>query len=203
MAEQAATKPVRPYVLRGELVGLKALHKEDAAVATPLFQNLEMITYLSLRGRVETVESEGEWFDRALKGAEDQVHFSIFEIAADRYIGGCGLFQIRPMNCAMMGICIADPSVWNKGYGTEATRLLVEYGMFFLNLFNIRLGVYSYNERARRAYLRAGFRDAGRIRGTIVVGGERYDEILMDITRDEVDLSRMRKMVPLIEGTKR
>jgi len=200
MKSQSTTQSNRPYVLKGKLIGLKALHREDAAAATPLFQNLEMITYLSKRGlRPETVESELAWFEKALKNEPDMVHFSIFELKRQRYIGGVGLFGISPMNHATLGICIADPSCWGKGYGTEATRLMVEYGFFFLNLYNIRLHVFGYNERGRRAYVRAGFREVGRLRGTIVVGGRRYDEIIMDITRDEVDLSRMLKLVPLVE----
>jgi RimJ/RimL family protein N-acetyltransferase len=194
----------RPYVLKADRVGFKTLHKDDAAIATPWFSNLDMITCLSARGRPETAESELAWFERALKGSDDEIHFAIYELETDRYIGGCGLFQIKPANCAMLGICIGDPAAWNKGYGTEAVRLLVEYGMFFLNLYNIRLGVYSYNERGRRAYLKAGFREAGRIRGTIVTaGGRRFDEILMDVTRDELDLSRMQKMVPQIDAMTR
>jgi RimJ/RimL family protein N-acetyltransferase len=78
---------------------------------------------------------------------------------------------------------------------------MVEYGFFFLNLYNIRLGVFEYNERGRRAYLKAGFREVGRFRGTRIVGGKRYDDVWMDIVRDEVDLSRMRKLVPLVEST--
>jgi RimJ/RimL family protein N-acetyltransferase len=98
-------------------------------------------------------------------------------------------------------VCIGDPKCWNKGYGREAVRLMVEYGMFFLNLHNIRLGVFSYNERARRAYVKAGFKEVGRFRGTLLLGGKRYDDIWMDITRDEVDLSRMAGMVPMIAAT--
>jgi RimJ/RimL family protein N-acetyltransferase len=190
----------RPYVLKGERIGFKTLHKDDAPIAARWFTNLDLITCLSARGRAETLESEQAWFDRALKGSDDQVHFAIYEMTTDRYIGGCGLFQIKPMNCAMMGICIGDPTAWNKGYGSEAARLIAEYGIFFLNLYNVRLGVYSYNERGRRAYLKAGYREAGRVRGVIVAGGgQRYDEIIMDITRDDVDLSRMRKIVPQLQ----
>lgn len=191
----ATLSTARPYVLKADRIGFKALHRDDAAVATPYFQNVEMITYLSANGRVETAESEMAFFERALKKEEDAVHFSIFELASDRYIGGCGLFHIKPNNYAWFGITIADPACWGKGFGTEAARLMVEYGMFFLNLYNIRLGVFGYNKRAQRAYLKAGFKEVGRYRGTILLGGERYDDVMMDITRDEVDLTRMRSLV--------
>lgn len=190
-------KSSRPYVIKGEKVGFKALHRDDLPRAVEWFQNLELITHLSNRGRVETAESEAAWFDRALKNEDGEVHFAIFELKRDRYIGGTGLFNIKPGNHATLGICIGDPTCWNKGYGTEAVQLMVQYGMFFHNLWNVRLGVYGYNDRARRAYLKAGFKEVGRFRGTILLGGKRYDDVWMDITRDEVDLSRMEKLVRL------
>jgi RimJ/RimL family protein N-acetyltransferase len=192
-------KPDRPYVLKGKKIGFKSVHKEDAITATPWFQNLDMITCLSARGRPETVESENAFYERVCKNEEGEIHFSIFELASDKHIGGCGLFNIRPANHATLGICIGEPAAWNKGYGGEAVRLLAEYGLFFLNLYNIRLGVFGFNERARRAYLRAGFKECGRFRGVIMVGGKRYDDVWMEITRDDVDLSGMQYLVPLLK----
>ena len=204
MPRRNATKPTnpdRPYVLRGDRVGFKTLRREDVPLFTKWFQNLEFITYLASHGLPQTIENETEWFERHAKVTETSIQFGIFELKRDRHIGNCGLFNIRPNSCATMGIGIGEPDAWGKGYGTEATRLLVEYAFFFLNLYNVRLGVYAFNERGRRAYESAGFREVGRIRGTIVVaGGERHDEIIMDIVRDEVDLSRMLKMVPLLQS---
>ncbi len=75
---------------------------------------------------------------------------------------------------------------------------MVEYGVFFLNLHNIMLNVFSYNTRAIRAYEKAGFREIGRRRGAVRLGHERFDDVLMDITADEVDTSRMRSLVRLL-----
>jgi RimJ/RimL family protein N-acetyltransferase len=189
----------RPYVLKGERIGFRTLRREDIPLFTKWFQNLEMVLCLTSRGLPQTIENETEWYDQNAKVTEKSIQFGIYQLKGDRHIGNCGLFNIAPHNCATLGIAIGEPDAWGKGYGTEATRLLAEYAMFFLDLHNVRLNVFSFNERARRAYLRAGFREVGRVRGTIMVGGKRYDEVVMDITRDEVDLSRMRKLVPLLD----
>ncbi|HRK32226.1 MAG TPA: hypothetical protein PLD59_14260, partial [Tepidisphaeraceae bacterium] len=78
--KRASSAEHRPYVIKGKLVGLKTLHKDDATVATPLFQNMELITYLSTRRRPETVESEAAFFERALKQEEGELQFGIFEL---------------------------------------------------------------------------------------------------------------------------
>ena len=46
--------------------------------------------------------------------------------------------------------------------------------------------------------MKAGFREAGRWRKAYSIGGERYDSVWMDVTRDELDLSRMRALVGLL-----
>lgn len=191
----------RPYVLRGDRVGLKTLRREDIPTMARWFQNLEFITYLAAHGLPQSIENETEWFERNAKITETSIQLGIFELKRDRHIGNCGLFHIKPVNCATLGIGIGETDALGKGYGTEATRLLVEYAFFFLNLYNVRLNVFSFNERGRRCYEKAGFREVGRVRGTILTaGGERFDEVIMDIVRDEVDLSRMRKMVPMLQS---
>src|SRR6266849_165993 len=54
------------------------------------------------------------------------------------------------------------------------TRVL-DYGFRFLNLYNIALMTFSFNERAIRAYQKAGFKESGRRRGALLLNGQRYD----------------------------
>ncbi|GAC1400815.1 MAG: hypothetical protein NVSMB65_18480 [Chloroflexota bacterium] len=49
-----------------------------------------------------------------------------------------------------------------------------------LGLSNVMLAVLSYNERAIRAYTRAGFTVIGRRRGSHRIGEHVYDDVLMD-----------------------
>lgn len=107
--------------------------------------------------------------------------------ANEQLIGTCNLRSIDLLHgTAELGIAIGDKTAWGQGYGREAVRLLVAYGFRYLNLYSIRLWVHGFNERARRAYLAAGFREAGRLRGATLFDGQRYDRILMEITRDDV-----------------
>lgn len=58
-------------------------------------------------------------------------------------------------------IFLGEKDEWGKGYGTEATRLMLDYVFTALGLHNIMLKAFGYNERGIRAYRRAGFKEIG------------------------------------------
>ena len=111
-----------------------------------------------------------------------------------------GLTELRRINyrsrTADYGILIGERDCWSKGYGTETTRLMLDYGFSVLGLHNITLETYAYNERAIKAYQRAGFRIIGRRREVNMWGGKLYDEIIMDClsTEFETPLKRILKL---------
>ena len=59
-----------------------------------------------------------------------------------------------PIGTAEFFIEIGDKESWGKGYGTEVTRLVLEYGFTCLGLHNIFLWVFATHERGIRAYQR-------------------------------------------------
>jgi RimJ/RimL family protein N-acetyltransferase len=65
--------------------------------------------------------------------------------------------------------------------------LICEYGFFFRNLHSIKVEVHEYNDSARRIYERLGFRPVGRLRGANLLNNHRYDEIIMDLLRTELE----------------
>lgn len=88
---------------------------------------------------------------------------------------------------AVLGIFIGDKDYRSKGYGTEAIKMLLEYGFKYLNLHSIRLDVLDVNERAHKCYLKCGFKDTGCDRENIFINGKYYGKMHMDILEDEFD----------------
>jgi RimJ/RimL family protein N-acetyltransferase len=72
---------------------------------------------------------------------------------------------------------------------------MADFGLTFLGLHTVYLSVYAFNQRGHRAYLKAGFKEAGRIRQAFVFNGVRYDRILMDCTREDLGPSRLSGLV--------
>jgi RimJ/RimL family protein N-acetyltransferase len=133
---------------------------------------------------LEAVEAD---YERASKSDDQRgAWFVIYERATMRPIGEVGLLHISATHrSAELGIYIGEKDCWGKGYGTEAVRLVLDYGFTVLGLHNVMLSTYSYNERAIRAYKRAGFREFGRRRESARLRNRFYDDVYMDCLATE------------------
>jgi RimJ/RimL family protein N-acetyltransferase len=105
-----------------------------------------------------------------------------------RPVGGCDLRDIDHRNrVATMGMLIGEPEARGKGYGTEATRLLLDLAFTVHGLHSVWLTVYAYNLAGQRCYAKAGFREVGRRRQCHLMGGRLWDEVVMDILASEFE----------------
>ncbi len=64
-------------------------------------------------------------------------------------------------NSALFRILIGEKWAWEKGYGSEATRLVVEQAFEVLGLDEVQLEVFRHNPRAIAAYKKVGFQRTG------------------------------------------
>ena len=100
-------------------------------------------------------------------------------------IGNVGLWGARPKDrCATLGIALGREHT-GRGYGTDATRVIVDYGFREMGLHRIELTVAPYNPAGIRAYTKAGFAEEGRRRQSVLHDGRWYDEVLMSILDHE------------------
>jgi RimJ/RimL family protein N-acetyltransferase len=130
-------------------------------------------------------ESVEQIHDRIVQ-REDSRHFTVYEKATLRPIGRTNLHRINHAHrVAHFGIFIGERDCWGRGYGTEATRLMLAYAFAQLNLHNVSLEVFADNHPAVRAYLRAGFTVVGRRRQAHRRDGRVVDVQLMDCLATE------------------
>ena len=109
-------------------------------------------------------------------------------IENDELLGNIELFNVNILQKnAYLGIMLGNPEYQRKGYGKEAINLILDYGFSFLNLYSISLTVFEYNEVAYNLYKKIGFKEVGRMRKRVEIMGKRYDEIIMDILKEEFE----------------
>ncbi len=171
------------HKLVGEKVFLSPLNEEDAEKFAEWISDLEASLYL---GQAENVISLDNQKEKLQEMMGEGYNFAVVEKSLDELIGSCGLMDVNSIHgTAELGIFIGDKNHWNKGYGTEACELLVDFGFNILNLNNIMLSVYEFNQRAFACYEKLGFKEIGRRRKAREVGGEKYDEVFMDLLAEE------------------
>ena len=185
----------RPEVVPGERIFFSQVRREDLPLFARWFSDLELTTYLGSPGMSFMPEHEQEWYDGVVKDRDKKI-FAIVVREGQRLVGSVGFHYVDTRKgVTELGIAIGDKTAWGQGYGTEAMRLMCDYGFTFLGLHTICLWHTEFNKRGHHAYLKAGFKQAGRIRGGEVFDGRRYDRILMDITREEFGPSRLRTLI--------
>ena len=182
----AGEQPILNLV--GEKVALGPIRRDLLAMYQRWINDFQVLRTLGISGlRPMTAEGEVAWYER-MAVSETDVTFTIYERSSLRPIGSLGLHQVDHYNrTAIFGILIGEKDCWGKGYGTEATRLLLDYAFTGLGLHNVMLNVFASNERAIRAYTRAGFREIGRRRQSRRMAGEPEDIILMDCLATEIE----------------
>src|SRR3990167_8572470 len=103
-----------------------------------------------------SLEDQMRWFERSQ--VPDRKIFAITALPDHTLIGHGGLVDIDlSEHTAQLRITIGNAAFWGKGFGTEATRLIVQYGFDTLHLESIWLRVLPTNTRAIRSYEKAGF----------------------------------------------
>lgn len=143
-----------------------------------------------------TAESEEAWY-AGIQANRRELVFTMYERATLRPVGTTALHDIDHLHrTATWGIMIGDKPSWGRGYGTETARLMLEYAFTALNLHNVMLTVYDYNERGIRAYLRAGFKEIGRRRQARRLANRAFDVIYMDCLAAEFDGAVLRPLLP-------
>jgi diamine N-acetyltransferase len=196
--EREAPPPDQPIVnIARNSVALGPLRRDLVPLYQKWYNDFEVMMPYLLRLQPRTREAQQGFFERAAPSDASSVHFTIYERATLRPIGITVLDNIDPVyQLAEFNIFIGERDCWGKGYGTETTLLMLDYGFTLLDLHNISLRVDSYNERAIRAYRRAGFKEFGRRREVRRRGERRYDVVYMDCLASEFTLSTLSALLP-------
>jgi RimJ/RimL family protein N-acetyltransferase len=178
----------RVLVVAGNTVGLTLMQAEDVPTIARWNQDLEFTALLGTPGEAHTLEMRQEVYKQNSKIRPDSAEFAVIELNTGKLVGFGGLFDITRALVATMFVGIGESTSRRRGYGTEASRLICEYGFFFRNLHSIKVEVHEYNRAAIRLYERLGFKTVGRLRGANLLNNHRYDEIIMDVLRSEFEL---------------
>lgn len=171
-------------MIKGKRVVLRPMKPDDIPRQHAFEQDLALYGLDCDFPHVASLEHTQAFYEERTKPNKNIAPFAI-EVNG-LYIGFCTLMNLQNRNGNLeLGIMIGDRAYWNKGYGREVVKLLLDYGFHYLGARRIALTTHAKNDRAIRCYLACGFVEEGRPRKAIWVEGEYLDLVNMSILRDE------------------
>ncbi|GAA1614791.1 MULTISPECIES: GNAT family N-acetyltransferase [Kribbella] len=175
--------------LTGDLVVLRPMDEGDYDALSAAMEDPDVIRFTGSHGEI-TEERARQWM-RTRKDQTDRLDLTIIDKASGVAVGEAVLNLWDPDNQSCSFRILIGPAGQNRGLGTEATRLIVGYGIEELGLHRISLHVFAFNPRAQRAYEKAGFKPEGVLREALLWDGEWVDEIVMSVLATEWIPSRV------------
>jgi RimJ/RimL family protein N-acetyltransferase len=168
------------------------------AVLEPAWQALQDTEGRRLTGTHAefTKDAVATWL-ATRRDQHDRADWAALRISDGRYVGEAVINDFDPDNeSANYRVALAGPELFGRGYGTELTRLVVDYALDVVGLHRLSLEVYDVNPRAQRVYEKCGFRVEGRLRDALLWAGERHDAIVMSILRGDPRPWRSAEVLP-------
>jgi RimJ/RimL family protein N-acetyltransferase len=184
-----------PERLEGERVVLRRHAPANLAAFQRWYSDPEIARLNRHESGVMRRDEIDRFFSARVLGP-DTLSLAIHVLETGRLIGTCAFSHLDGDNgSALYHITIGERDAWGRGYGTEATDLMLEHAFERLGLHRIGLSVFSFNERAIASYRKSGFVIEGTLRQAIFRDGRFWDEHEMGILADEWrTLRRMRSM---------
>jgi len=169
--------------LVGQKCYLSPISMDDVEKYTEWLNDIDITSNLALINQNISIYTEKEFLSNLLK-----THcYAIVDLATDTLLGNVALVDVNHFyRTAELGIFIGFKDYLHKGYGEEAIRLILRYAFNYLNIRNVMLKVYAFNERAIQCYKKVGFKEIGRRRNAIIQNMQEYDLIFMDVLNDEI-----------------
>ncbi|MCC6792119.1 MAG: GNAT family N-acetyltransferase [Thermomicrobiales bacterium] len=183
--------------LVGERVALGPLTVEHAPAITRWYNDYGTMRHWGYLPGPRTEEQARQYFQPdGFLGSATTAAFAVYETGAWDLVGMAGVFQIDHVNrTAELFAMIGETRDRGKGYGTEATRLVLDHAFLGLGLSNIVLRVVASNTGGIRAYEKAGFRPIGIRRACKMIGGRLHDSLYMEALAEEFESPLLKQVL--------
>lgn len=145
---------MRQPILKGPRLTLRPISLTDASNFVRWFRDKKVARFL-LKQQPISLKKERQ-FIRKVRREKNHFIWSIFN-ELGRHIGSTGLKLDKQNQRGNFGIMIGEKNQWGKSYAGECIKLLADFLFKRLKFNRFELEVYMKNERALKAYKKAGF----------------------------------------------
>ncbi len=160
--------------LQTERLTLRPYALSDIPALVPLIGAREVAATTLRIPHPYTASDARNFIARTQEGLDSELRLGIVLRESDMLCGGVGLRIEADHRRAELGYWIGVP-YWGKGYATEASRALVDYGFGTLGLHRIFASHFANNPASARVLRKIGMRHEGSLRAHILKWGEFFD----------------------------
>ena len=169
--------------IRGEHIILREQREEDAKFFAYWFSQPEVMFKCGFEK--PTDEEQEKKYITEYHRSEDSVWYTITDLDGN-VIGETGLLRMFPAwHQTDLTIIIPDPEMRNKGYGTEAIRIMLDMAFNEYDMHRVSIGVVGLNTDALEFYKKIGFRQEGILEEAYFYNNEYSDFVMMRILSRE------------------
>jgi len=167
-------------LLEGKNINLRVVEKEDLPLIAEWFNKPEVFGEYNPLHQVSRIEAE-----KMFENPHEEKSF-IIEKKDGSKIGFIGHFYVLHVAGKQLEIGYSlVPSERGKGYGTEATQLMVDYLFLSKDTMRIQAQTDPRNVASHKLLEKVGFMKEGTLRKSFFMRGEWRDSYIYSILREE------------------
>ncbi len=167
-------------MLEGRNVILRPINKKDTENII-CWRNQPFVRDKFIFQELFTKESHEKWLETMVDTGKVQQFIICIKFSGS--VQPIGTIYLRDINQkdskAEFGVFIGEKKFLGKGYGTEATEIILKYAFGELKLHKVMLRVLALNKRAIECYKKVGFVEEGYFKDEIKTQNEYQDIIFM------------------------
>ncbi len=172
--------------LTGEKIYLSPLLEEDISVKYIDWLNDKEVCRDNSHATFPNTKSKTLAYIKNLENSRDEIAFAIRWRKNNSHIGNIAIKKIDRINrSAELAILIGDKKYWNKGVGSEAYRLMIDYGFNTLNLNRISSGQTTENTGMIRVCEKMGMKKEGLLREILFKEGKYLNAAIYSILKKD------------------
>ena len=176
-------------MIKGELVGLRAVEQEDL-IHLRDWRNIPNFRKNFREVRELSLEDQNAWFDSLQKTKQINFMFVIVDLKTNEIIGAAGLLYTNwIIRSADYSFYIGHDQLYigNDGRAEEATQLLLNYGFNDLNLNKVWMELYEYDEEKINFFMsKFKFKKDGLLRENCFHAGRYWDSLIISLLKSDL-----------------
>lgn len=168
--------------IHGEKVTLRPFQAEDVPVMLGIVKDPEVV---QLTGSSSDLDERlvKQWYETRNE-PKDRLDLAIIDRRQNVLVGEAVVNEYEERTNSMNFRILIGPRGRNRGLGTEATQLMIDYVFAAKPIDQMTLDVFAFNPRARRVYEKVGFVVERIEKQELEGNGELADSFHMVLTRE-------------------